>query len=147
MILPTSRSRFAQPSRRLPMPGAKELSTVAWQMAHVMPMEVISPLWSKKPLTPTTALSRSKASVTAGSFRSTLPALILFCRSRGKAAASTFRPTARAVLGLTPGPTPPFCAPAIALWSWSSSPQKASSPKVSKRKIRLPCSIICCAET
>ena len=37
MIAPTLRSRFGQPSSRLPMPGANESSTVEWQSAHWMP--------------------------------------------------------------------------------------------------------------
>ena len=60
--------------------------------------------------------------------------------SPGSASASTFSPTASAVFGLTPGPTPPFLAPAIAWCSCSASPQNASSPNVSKRKICRPCS-------
>src|SRR6185437_7649928 len=47
-----------------------------------------------------------------------------------------------AVLGLTPGPTPPFFSPAMALCSWSASPQNASSPNVSKRKICRPSPIM-----
>jgi hypothetical protein len=61
----------------------------------------------------------------------------------GIAVASTLRPSARAVLGLTPGPTPPFFAPAIAWWSRSCPPQNAWSPNVSKRKIRRPRSKSC----
>ena len=34
---------------------------------------------------------------------------------------STFKPTASAVLGATPGPTPPSLAPAMARWSFSAS--------------------------
>src|ERR1700674_2363812 len=106
-------------------------------------MERIFPLLSKKPVTPTTALSFSSASVVAGSSKLTLPSLSCCFRDSGKASASTLRPTDKAVLGLTPGPTPPFFAPAIALWSCKASPQKASLPKVSNRKICLPFSIIC----
>ena len=47
--------------------------------------------------------------------------------------------------GLTPGPTPPSLPPAIARCSWSWSPQKASSPKVSKRKVCWPAAIIASA--
>ena len=39
MIAPTSRSRAAQPSRRRPMPGASESSTVEWHSAQVMPTQ------------------------------------------------------------------------------------------------------------
>ena len=46
----------------------------------------------------------------AGSFRLTFPALICWTNFCGRASTSTFKPTARAVLGLTPGPTPPLCA-------------------------------------
>src|SRR5262249_32049341 len=45
---------------------------------------------------------------------------------------------ANAVAGLTPGPTPPRLVPAMAWCSWSASPQKAWSPKVSYRKILRP---------
>ena len=37
MIAPRLRSRFGQPSSRLPMPGGKELSTVEWHNAQVVP--------------------------------------------------------------------------------------------------------------
>src|SRR6185295_201262 len=43
-----------------------------------------------------------------------------------------------AVFGLTPGPTPPFAAPAMAWLRCSVSPQNAWSPNVSKRKVCLP---------
>ena len=86
---------------------------------------------AKKPVTPTTAFSFSSASVVAGSSRSTVPALMPAATSAGTASASTFNPTASAVFGLTPGPTPPFAAPAIASCSLSASPQNASSPNVS----------------
>ena len=36
-IAPTFRSMLAQPSSRLPIPGANELSTEEWQRAHVIP--------------------------------------------------------------------------------------------------------------
>ena len=54
------------------------------------------------------------AIVVAGSSRFTLPAFICSTRSAGSASTSTFKPTASAVFGLTPGPTPPSLAPAIA---------------------------------
>ena len=49
------------------MPGARELSTVEWHSAHSMPTELRLPSLSKKPLTPTTAFSLSRANVVAGS--------------------------------------------------------------------------------
>src|SRR6188472_2185863 len=124
-IAPTSRSRFGQPSRRRPIPFANESSTVEWQRAQVVPMDVSWPPLLKKPLMPTTAFSFSRVNVTAGSSRFTLPALIAAAVFAGIAVASTLRPSARAVLGLTPGPTPPFLAPAIAWWSRSCPPQNA----------------------
>src|SRR6266508_3896387 len=84
-----------------------------------------------KAVTPTTAFSFSSAIVVAGSSRLTLPALICVFKASGSASASTLRPTDSAVFGETPGPTPPFFSPAMALCSWSASPQKASLPNVS----------------
>ncbi len=48
-------------------------------------------------------------------------------------------------MGLSPGPIPPPAAPSIALCSWSAPPQKASSPKVSKRKMLRPWLTSCTA--
>ena len=69
MIAPGLRSRLGQPSSRLPMPGANELSTVEWHSAQVMPTRVSgsTPLTvSTVPLRPTTASSFSRATVVAG---------------------------------------------------------------------------------
>src|SRR4029077_12991657 len=137
-MAPTFKSRLAQPSRRLPIPGAKESSTVVWQKAHWMPIDVMRPALSNLPVTPTTAFNLSRARVVAGSSRSTLPALICATSAAGKASVSTLRPTDSAVFGLTPPPTPPFFSPAMALCNCKAPPQKASEPNVSKRKIRLP---------
>src|SRR3954452_10618227 len=137
-IAPTFRSRFGQPSSRPPTPGATELLTVEWQTAQVRPTELIRPLWLKCGLTPTTALSLISASVVAGEFRSTLPAFRALSTDFGSALASTLSPTERAVFGLTPGPTPPWLLPAIALSSWSAPLQNWLSPKSSKRKIWRP---------
>src|SRR6516225_8190225 len=120
------------------MPGTSELSTVEWHSAHSMPTELRLPLLSKKPLTPTTALSFRSASVTAGSFRLTLPARMACCSDLGNAFTSTFRPSASACFGLRPGPMPPFAAPAIVLFRPRTPPQNASSPNVAKRKVRCP---------
>src|SRR5215469_11477099 len=68
----------------------------------------------------------------------------LIHQSGGKASKSTFRPTASAVLGLTPGPTPPSFSPAIVWWRHRASPQKAFVAK-SVEKISLPCVSICWA--
>src|SRR5689334_6660527 len=141
-IAPTFRSRLAQPSSRWPTPGANESSTVEWHSAHWMPIDFTLPSRSAKAVTPTTALSFRSAIVVAGSSRSTLPALICFFNAFGSTSASTFSPTDSAVLGETPGPTPPFLSPAIALCSCSASPQKASLPKVSYRKVSRPSSSI-----
>src|SRR5215216_3737720 len=135
---PTLRSRLAQPSSRRPMPLANESSTVELHTAHVRPTERSVPLELKKPFTPTTALSLISASVVLGLLRSTLPFLMAWTTARGSAAASTLRPAASAFFGLSPGPTPPSREPSIALWSCNALPQKAWSPKVSKRKISLP---------
>src|SRR5262245_58428820 len=145
MIAPTFRSRLAQPSRRRPMPGANESSTVEWQNAHWMPIDLTLPFGFVKAVTPTTALSLRSAIVVAGSSRSTLPDLIWLFSALGSTSASTFKPTESAVLGETPGPTPPFLSPAIALCSCSASPQNALLPNVSWRKVLRPSSIIVCA--
>jgi hypothetical protein len=144
-MAPTLRSRLAQPSSRLPMPRAKTLSTVEWQNAHWIPIDLTLPLGLAKAVTPTTAFAFSSAIVVAGSSRLTLPALICAFNASGSASASTLRPTASAALGETPGPTPPFLAPAMALCGSSMSPHKASLPKVSKRKILHPSFSICMA--
>ena len=139
-IRPTFRSWFGQPSSRLPIPGATESSTVEWQKAQVMPIELSVPPLLKMPLTPRTEFNFRSASVVAGPSRSTLPPGAPRPASVGSASTSTFRPTASAVFGLTPAPTPPSLAPSIALCSWSLPPQKSSSPKVSKRKMSRPSS-------
>ena len=77
-------------------------------------MDAIRPLLSKKPRTPTTAFSLSRAIVVAGSWRSAFPFAIASTTGAGSASASTFKPTASAAAGLTPGPTPPSFSPAIA---------------------------------
>src|SRR2546425_270812 len=48
------------------------------------------------------------------------------------------RPTDEAVFGLTRPPRPPCFSPPMALWSCSASPQNASSPNVSNRKVWRP---------
>src|SRR5688572_15215356 len=142
MIAPTLRSRAAQPSRRRPIPGAKELSTVEWQSAQVMPtLRSCWPEGSKNPRTPTTAFSLRSASVVAGSSRSTRSRRNASFRAAGKASTSTLSPSASADFGLSPGPVPPFARPAIDWCRRSASPQKAWLPKLSCRKIRRPRSI------
>src|SRR5690348_1562129 len=123
------------------MPAAKESSTVEWHNAQVMPTDFSClPSFENFACTPTTAFNFSSVSVVAGSSRSTLPCLMACTTAGGSASASTFRPTPSAVFGLTPAPTPPFLTPSIACCRRSCPLQNASSPKVSKRKICLPCS-------
>jgi hypothetical protein len=55
----------------------------------------------------------------------TLPALIAAATFFGIAVASTLSPSASAVLGLMPPPTPPNFEPSIALCSPSAPPQTA----------------------
>ena len=138
MIAPTFRSRLGQPSRRLPIPGAKELSTVEWQAAQVIPIDFSTPSALKFPFTPTTAFNCKSAMVVAGSSRFIAPDCIPLTTDAGNALASTFNPTANAVLGLTPLPKPPLFAPAIALSMWSTPLQNSSSPNVSNRNISFP---------
>ena len=134
MIAPAFRSRFGQPSRRLPIPGENESSTVEWQKAHWIPSVRSPPLSSGNPVTPTTAFAFNRAIVTFGSPRFTCRALSASMIDLGSASTSTLRPTASAVAGLTPAPTPPWALPSIASWIRSVPPQKSSSPKVSNRK-------------
>ena len=86
------------------MPLANESSTVEWQSAQVMPtlVSVSVPLTdSTVPLTPTTALSLSNATVVAGSVRLIEPSWIPLTTAAGRASASTLRPTESAVVGST----------------------------------------------
>ena len=83
-IAPTLRSRLAQPSRRLPMPGANESSTVEWHSAHWMPIDFTLPSASAIAVTPTTALSLSSAMVVAGSSRFDLARLELLLQRVGQ---------------------------------------------------------------
>src|ERR1051325_6852370 len=127
-IAPTFSVRFGQPSSRRPIPVVIALSTVEWHSAHVMPTDARR-LSTTFPTTPMTALSLSSSSVTAGSSRFTCPALIALITSDGSASESTFRPTDRAVRGLTVSMTLCIC---------SVSVHSCSSPNVSKRKIVRP---------
>ena len=72
------------------MPGANESSTVEWQSAHWMPTVFRLPLLLNMPLTPTTALSFSSASVVAGSFE--VDRAVRGCRRHATAAARRRRP-------------------------------------------------------
>ena len=115
------------------MPGANELSTVEWHSAQVVPtrVSVSCPLTvSTVPFRPTTALSLSSATVVAGSVRLMLPFWMPATTAGGSASASTFNPTASAVVGST--------AVRITSWMRKVSVHLASSPKVSKRKICWP---------
>src|SRR6266545_2227942 len=103
-MAPTLRSRLGQPSRRLPMPGAKELSTVEWHSAQVKPTRVsesLPPTVATVPLTPRTASSFKSATVVAGSVRLTEPSLMPATTDAGRASESTFSPTDNAVVGST----------------------------------------------
>ena len=124
MIAPGLRSRLGQPSSRLPIPGATELSTVEWQMAHVMPTD-LSCRPRTVPTNPTTALSLINSTVMAGSFKSRVDR-----KFAGTAVASTFSPTPSAVTGLTDD----WMASCIR----NVSVHNCSSPKVSKRNICRP---------
>ena len=82
-----------------------------------MPIDFIGPLARRHephrrprriPVTPTTAFSLSRASVVAGSLRSTVPFLRASTMAAGSASTSTLRPSCSAAAGLTPGPTPPL---------------------------------------
>src|SRR4030095_2002239 len=70
---PTLRSLFGHPSSRLPIPGAKESSTVEWQTAQVIPIDCKAPLAPKFPFTPTTEFNFNNAIVVLGSSRLIAP--------------------------------------------------------------------------
>src|SRR5207244_12391679 len=56
----------------------------------------------------------------------------------GNASISTFNPTASAVFGLTPGPTPPSLAPSIACWRCRVPPHQAiEGAKLDRKSTRL----------
>ena len=74
-----------------------------------------------------------------------LPCGELFLQSLRQRVCVNLEADRSAVFGETPGPTPPFFSPAMALCNWSASPQKASLPNVSKRNVFLPSSSIVCA--
>src|SRR5215216_5356844 len=86
------------------------------------------------PITPITALSFSNWIVTAGSSRFTCPALMALISAGGSASESTFKPTDKAVRGLTL---------LMASCIRSVSVQSCSSPNVSKRKIDCPSELLC----
>ena len=99
------------------MPLTKESSTVEWHSAQVMPIEVTFLSSSRIALTPTTASARSNSSVVSGLSRLTAPSLRTSTSSFGTAPTSAFNPSCNACLGVSPGPTPPFFSPSIALCS------------------------------
>src|SRR5215831_4402937 len=132
-IRPTLRSRLGQPSRRLPTPGANELSTFEWHSAQVNPTRVTVSLpftFSTVPFTPITALSLTRATVVAGSVRLIVPFVTPSTTAGGSASESTFRPTVSAVVGSTALTTCSMCRVSVHL---------VSSPNVSKRNVCLPC--------
>jgi hypothetical protein len=121
------------PSMRLPMPFRTESSTVEWHSAQVTPSFVMWPFASTSAFNPTTALSLSNETVVFGSLRSAFSSV-----PGGSASESTFNPTSSAVVGSTFDSTT-SCNPSLSV-------QSRSSPKVSKRKMRLP-SLTSSAET
>src|SRR5471030_958475 len=134
MIAPGLRSRLGQPSSRLPMPGENELSTVEWHRAQVVPTCVsvsTPPMVSTVPWRPTTAFSFSNAIVVAGLVKLIVLFWIPCTTAAGNASESTLRPTANAVVGSI-DVVIVVCKPSVSV-------HLVSSPKVSKRKICLPC--------
>ena len=89
---------------------------------------------SKNPVRPTTASSRSRARVTAGSSRFTFPRCRAAMTERGRLSTSTLSPAASAAFGADAGSDAASFWPAMAWCSLSVSPQYASSPKVSYRR-------------
>src|SRR3546814_17976131 len=86
------------------MPFANESATVEWHNAQVMPtrVNVLLPLTvSTVPLMPTTASRLISASVVSGLVRLMLPSWMPATTDGGSASASTFSPTASAVVGST----------------------------------------------
>jgi hypothetical protein len=102
IIRPGSRSRFGHPSSRCPNDGANESSTVEWQMEQAIPTRVnvcTPPTFLTVPTIPTTASSLIRATVVAGSVRSTCPLVIAVMTLSGRASTSIFNPRPRAVFG------------------------------------------------
>ena len=99
------------------------------------------PFGSMNAFTPTTASTFSSASVFAGSLRSTVPALIPRLPAREPSQSTLFSSSAFA------GDKPALITawPGDRLVQLQLISQNASSPKVSKRKVFLPSSIICWA--
>jgi hypothetical protein len=97
---------------------------VEWHRAQVTPRRVIVPSASTEATTPTTAFRPSSAAVVAGSSRSALART-----SAGTAAASTFRPTPSAAVGVSVCTT--ACMPRVSV-------QNTSSPNVSYRNTACP---------
>ena len=122
------------------MPGANESSTVEWQSAHWMPdrAQAAPPVEEAGDADDGVELQqreRRRGIVEVDLARSErLPQI-----ARGSASTSTLRPSASAVRGRhARADAAVALRPAIASCSWSVSPQNASSPKVSKRNVRLP---------
>src|SRR5205814_7243529 len=106
MTAPTLRSLLGHASKRLPTPGINELSTVEWHTAQVIPILDKLPSLAKVPFKPTTEFNLNNSMVDLGSSSFISPDFIFATTSAGSASASTFKPTARAVCGLTPAPNP-----------------------------------------
>ena len=98
-MAPTSRSRAAQPSRRVPMPGRERIvdGRMAQRAGDADAERRRRPSRRRKPRTPTTASSFSSASVVAGLSRSTRPGADAERGQPGRALTSTFSPTAAPV--------------------------------------------------
>src|SRR5262249_45861703 len=94
-----------------------------------MPIDLMLPALSKMPVTPTTALSLSSASVVAGSSRFTRPCFRSDFSCPGSASESTFNPTASAVFGLTPGPAPAVGRPGDRLMQMQRVPPPGFIPE------------------
>ena len=95
----------SEPSRRNALPSRKQLRVKLSRSPNLQ--HATHPGFIDAQQIGTTALSFNNAAVVAGSSRSTRPCFSFAISDSGSTSESTFKPTASAVFGLTPGPTPP----------------------------------------
>ena len=129
------------------MPGANESSTVEWQSAHWMPTLTMLVVAVEEARDADDGVQLQQRQRRGGVVEVTSPAWICRTSAGGSAVDVDLQADRQRGAGVSPGPTPPFAAPAIAWCSLSASPQNASSPNVSKRKMFRPFSSAAVADS